>query len=592
MDVRIESPASETVFVPPPAIGPPQIVSPADLSPIEFYVPPAFRELIAVAEAGALFAVAAFTPVIPTLGALAAVSPIPPPWNFIAATVALQEAWQAARTEALNRLKPRQPASPVPYDTGHLVPYRGSGAPVPALIAVEALPPLLRYQLAALGFAIRRTRVGVIPDIGPALGMAGPLPATFPALERCADTLVTGVTARSGWRAWREVTPMSAIVAAPRPTVTGIAAADGDFAAVDARLANIETYLRAAPAERRRLRDSLFWIAVNPEDPPDRPVNIPVTSYPQYDAELWLGSVHVRARYSIAGLQDGGGSERCVVLLHGHSSRLEETEDLRTALLALGHTVAAVDLPGCGYSSRHELAEAASWGGCLAFYDAFVLGFMAYLLTRHGFAGISCLSGGSLGGNLGLRLARGGMLPAAVGHVAVWSPASVWPAPDFGKQLGITMARGRVDQPESLEARREFFHLTYFEDWLGTRQANQWYRASWPPKAIALDSSWVERQEHYGSKFRRWHWQVAAEQLADSHQAYVNGGGVFTAQLTIMAGSQDNFENVKIYDGVGWLAERVPRGVALLWQGVGHSIHNEFPAALAGRIDAAIRGAL
>src|SRR5580693_8491058 len=120
--------------------------------------------------------------------------------------------------------------------------------------------------------------------------------------------------------------------------------------------------------------------------PPRRPARVSVTRHTQLDATV-LGDVRLRyvdiRRPSETGLP--------VVLLHGLASRLEEYEELEDHLP--DRRIIAMDLPGNGYSDKPARPYT------LAFLEDAVLGLLDTLGIQH-----ADLAGGSLGGNLTLRL--------------------------------------------------------------------------------------------------------------------------------------------------------------------------------------------
>ena len=123
-----------------------------------------------------------------------------------------------------------------------------------------------------------------------------------------------------------------------------------------------------------------------------RPVRVRATKYEQRDATV-LGDL--RLRYIDVRPDAERGPP--VVLLHGIASRLEEYEEL-VDLLRTGRRVIAMDLPGNGYSDKPDRPYT------LALLEDAVLGQLDHLAIAH-----ADLAGGSLGGNLTLRLGhRGG----------------------------------------------------------------------------------------------------------------------------------------------------------------------------------------
>jgi hypothetical protein len=402
------------------------------------------------------------------------------------------------------------------------------------------------------------------------------------------------------------------------------------------RAQRVHAYLRAGERARAGLRAELGWIAVSGEDDlPLRPVNVPVTEHPQRDLTLRVWGLEVPLRYVLAGTPTP--TSKNVLLLHGHSSRLEEVEHVITGLADRGYVVLALDLPTNGCSGqldhRHLLfAEQPVRGLPLPFANEprspdkhsslYTLRFL--LETLHTFVElvfaehnlpprIDLVGGGSLGGNLGLLLSA--LAPSGepqrhpwvdprfawIGRVAAWSPASLW------NQLDVVAAEPhkRSHEPESEDRRRDSLNRWMNVDhiWVvAIRQAEQWYRRGWPDKRRALAESWLARHEVYSPRFRRWHWALAHEQVKFSHRDPVLGpDGRPTARLgwelvggevLLMAGTGDDFFGTRIAADVTELGPKMPaRGHALVWTDTGHSIHDERPNELVSVLDRFVRGA-
>jgi hypothetical protein len=117
------------------------------------------------------------------------------------------------------------------------------------------------------------------------------------------------------------------------------------------RAQKVHAYLRASEKERALLRPGLGWVAVSGEDDlPLRPVNVSVTNHPQRDVTLRVWGLEVPLRYVLAGTPTANSKN--VLLLHGHSSRIEEVEHVITGLTNQGYVVLALDLPTNGYSGQ------------------------------------------------------------------------------------------------------------------------------------------------------------------------------------------------------------------------------------------------
>jgi pimeloyl-ACP methyl ester carboxylesterase len=371
-------------------------------------------------------------------------------------------------------------------------------------------------------------------------------------------------------------------------------------------------------------RSDLGWIAVSaPDDPPHRPVNVPVTEYPQIDLDVHVqeGVTHeartVRVRTMIAageppvvvGPPAGmlatdpvptiDSDSRIILFLHGHSSRLEESESLLYPLTRRGFTVVAMDLPSCGYSEMvaHEELGGATEDrpsgnpgrfAALDFMEQFVVDFIREL-GRDIWIQICAIIGGSLGGNLSLRMAKHNALqePFAANTVP-WSAASVWTPASGAREAGPSTASAKAWTPEDDDSRAQYFYdvFTFGPRWLSLRpQPEYWYRDDdWEPcKSLLIKGALADRQEIYNPLFRRWHWRVAMEQLWFSHRLPVENNMRIIGRTLLAAGTEDNYEWSNIHDATRELAVELPNapGRLVAFGHTGHSIYVERPELLA-----------
>jgi pimeloyl-ACP methyl ester carboxylesterase len=102
-----------------------------------------------------------------------------------------------------------------------------------------------------------------------------------------------------------------------------------------------------------------------------------------------------------------------LLLLHGHASRLEEYDAL-VPLIGKQRRVIVLDLPGCG-----EADKPADRAYTLSLYQDYALALLDHLEIDE-----LDLAGGSLGGNLTLRL--GARQPERFRKLAAWAPAGAW----------------------------------------------------------------------------------------------------------------------------------------------------------------------
>jgi pimeloyl-ACP methyl ester carboxylesterase len=211
----------------------------------------------------------------------------------------------------------------------------------------------------------------------------------------CADLSVTG---RRAFTAFRQAAPSAQsvrsgfpIVAELQTQVPGLTepVLNSACAAAIRRAYTVANVLRGVNVGVSRT--ALGWIAVSGEDDaPHRPVNVPGTTFPQFDLAVVTKGRTVNTRFTIAstnapnprfpGPRQTPGAQRIPVgnplampidgkpvispqaevllYIHGMDSRLEEPSDLITALHKIAQsknkdiTVIAVDLPSSGYADK------------------------------------------------------------------------------------------------------------------------------------------------------------------------------------------------------------------------------------------------
>ncbi|MHA7059667.1 alpha/beta fold hydrolase [Aquimarina sp. M1] len=278
---------------------------------------------------------------------------------------------------------------------------------------------------------------------------------------------------------------------------------------------------------REGLRPGLGWIAVDAEnDQPSRPVNVPAADWATRDLVVGVthndSTVNCRTRYAIAGADDTTplidifnnipetnvppeipDDAMVVVFLHGHSSSIEEGytfyEHLinsEASCLARPLVMIAFDYPSNGYAQYldHDVISPLDTTtrfvpdrpldrrfGILEYYEAFTVSFVEELdrmMVAYGGTGIlnriAALIGGSMGGNLALRLSEKLVTnPTWLTGLVSWSPASSYvsfgrkdyfiPSPGehidiIGKEA-IERTRIRCTEAENDEARQSFVAL-------------------------------------------------------------------------------------------------------------------------------------
>jgi pimeloyl-ACP methyl ester carboxylesterase len=298
-------------------------------------------------------------------------------------------------------------------------------------------------------------------------------------------------------------------------------------------------------------------------------------------------------------------------------------------------TLISLDLPSNGYASMIEHTDIAPIEGSLwnsgypilDFIEGFVVAFVDELeALQPGFQDrIVAVIGGSLGGNMGLRLARRSPATHPWLHTVVsWSPASTWLSwaravigipqkgrfYDLVKHEGVGKTRGAAVE-EEVEAphNKSSINKYFYEEFAGRKigriaQSDHWYSKNWPCREAAKESSHRAIYEIYNERFRRWHWRVAHEQLIYSHwdsdttdpridpdpRNDAAAGPARHTQITsrmLLAIAHDDDEMPeKIFSNTKVLADAMTavEGTTLFVRDTGHSIPTERPIFFAGEI--------
>ncbi len=280
--------------------------------------------------------------------------------------------------------------------------------------------------------------------------------------------------------------------------------------------------------------------------PPRRPVRVTATRHPQLDATV-LGDVRLRYVDVRASAESGPP----VVLLHGIASRIEEYEDLMERLHP-GRRIIAMDLPGNGYSDKPARPYT------LAFLEDAVLGLLDVLDVRQ-----ADLAGGSLGGNLTLRL--GHRAPDRFRRLVAWGPAGTWEPMLFYGLLGrLLMAAGTT--------------LFWPSVWV---QSRFWYHPAWPGRRQALLDSFEHYREILQPSFVRMYFEIAREQVMTS--LYPIAPAIPHPTLVLWG---DHDHALGMAKGVKRLVELLPDARLSVLEGARHALANEVPDELGRRINA------
>jgi len=214
-------------------------------------------------------------------------------------------------------------------------------------------------------------------------------------------------------------------------------------------------------------------------------------------------------------------------------------------------------------------------------------------------ANVKAVMGGSLGGNLSLRLGRRPDL-AWIPAIVAWSPASIWDSlgegADLLKHLGPRQAWiGANKRTVDAADRHNFFYEGFDKvtvPGLIPAQSETWTSAHYLCKRSAVLSARLDRQETYDAQFLRWHWRLGAEQLLYSHQSAdeITHQPRFTLNYTRMllaCGTEDEVPFNNICSATQKTAARMTMtpGKALFLGNTGHSLDNERRDWFAQQVD-------
>ncbi len=281
---------------------------------------------------------------------------------------------------------------------------------------------------------------------------------------------------------------------------------------------------------------------------PSRPIRVSTTHHEQHDATingLRLRYVDVRPRDE---------SAPPLMLLHGLASRIEEYEDLVDNLCP-ERRIVVMDLPGNGYSDKPARRYT------LGLLEDAVLGLLDHLGVKH-----ADLGGGSLGGNLTLRLAH--REPGRFRRLASWAPGGAWEPKPILAWLQTVL--------------RSIASAAFWPTvWV---QSRFWYHPSWPQRARALAQAFAHYREVHGPGFVSMYFDLAREQLATS--LFPIAPAVRNPTL-LLWGDQDHA--LGMGHGVRRLVELMPDARLSVLSGVRHAVANEAPAELGRRIDEFLR---
>lgn len=275
---------------------------------------------------------------------------------------------------------------------------------------------------------------------------------------------------------------------------------------------------------------------------PRRPHRARATPFEQQDIE-----VHgLRLRYLDLAPTSGHENGPPILLIHGHTSRIEEYDEL-IPHLRREHRLLVPDLPGCGYSDKPDRSYT------VKLYEDALLGFLDKLGV-----GTARLAGGSLGGNLTLRL--GHREPDRFPQLAAWAPAGAWHPRQRLAELGKVMGRAA--------GRALFWPFVWV-------QSRYWYGKRWPKRTQTLADTFEYYREVMGPGFSRMYFEIAFDQFMSGHFGYAH-----TIRQPTLLGWGDQDHALSMGDGVKRLAQLIPHSELCVFKGARHSLANEVPEAL------------
>lgn len=280
------------------------------------------------------------------------------------------------------------------------------------------------------------------------------------------------------------------------------------------------------------------------DPPPSRPLAVRTTPFAQHDATV-LG---LRVRYVDEGPREPRRRGGVILLIPGHTSRIEEYDGLVPAL-SRHHRVLVLDYPGSGYADKPDR----EYG--LRLYEDVTLAFLDALGVER-----AMLAGGSLGGNLVLRL--GWRTPERFPRLVAWAPGSAW------------QARPRLAKLVRAVGGRALFWPTV---WI---QSRFWYRSDWAGRDAALADTFAYYREVMGPGFVRMYWGMAADQV---EQSLFPLAPEIQQPTLLLWGDQDDGANMGA--GVARLHQLLPHDELHVFAGARHSLAAEIPDALAEAID-------
>ena len=333
----------------------------------------------------------------------------------------------------------------------------------------------------------------------------------------------------------------------------------------------------------------------------------------------------------------GNSHAPVLLLLHGHSSSLDEFRDVFGDVHEY-FDVYAFDQPCSGASEDISQNEIAAYAKDSQYppqrFGLYLLRDITKLFIRHVIGPTPnglILAGGSLGGNVALWVA--GDDDNLLTSVVVWSPGCAWAFDNLGRALGRDAAANNAlqtwSQTEYLKAvygpvapgqqpQPYFWYWDCWGEWCQPNTAcvrsgsgacvqckqrpakvpaSGMYKQMGQCKVNYINESYNDTLTGFFSNDRaQWHWSIACETLTNSFQNLDTSGKTPIAKvrprLTLLAGMNDNAQDAGLYAATRQLylcRDKAGQQCDAFWlESTGHSVHNERPKTLAKLLRGAI----
>ncbi len=290
-------------------------------------------------------------------------------------------------------------------------------------------------------------------------------------------------------------------------------------------------------------------------DPTERPDwDAMKATWPHADASRFVDAAGVRWHVQVA------GTGPALLLLHGTGGATHSWADV-IPVLARDHTVVVPDLPGQGFSTALPTPPA---------IDAMARAVAACCAAR-GLAPTAA-AGHSAGAAILLAIARDRLLPL---RAIVGFGAALVPPPSAYRDLVAPLLRPLVTAPWTASIGAALGAQPALAD-LALAGASDALPAAQRARYHAL---FATRAHVEGSLAMMAHWDLEAllRSLA----------GAALPPVTLVHGTRDGFVPLaRLREVLG----RVPAATLVTWEGAGHLLHEERPAAAAAAIRRAISG--